>query len=306
MIALPRERVGPYVRALSTALSAAAPHGDFVPLAEAHAQLAAMDPAMSGPLLLPAEVDSRSGMPTFTWLERAIAESGLAREANPPSEDEVRRAMRLDPELGERLASRRRLHQHLLWRPVLSSMRLDVQLRRLSQSADFAVIYDRVEPRGTWLRVRIEVSAPTRDAGALSLTDAGKVRVDPGLSHLITRHSAVPLLAMQKQIEAACRGTVTRLARSRIGPFWFPGVQLPGSVPEVLGRGLVLHLQSEVVADDVHSAAHRDPLVDAPREAPRAGQQVFRERRFAAANAMVDALHNWCLSVGTPTTIVGF
>ncbi|TNE86572.1 MAG: hypothetical protein EP330_22815 [Deltaproteobacteria bacterium] len=306
MITLPRERVGPYVRALSAALTACAPHNDFVPLAEVQAHLGAMDPELSGPLLLPAEVEPRSGMPSFPWMERAIAERALARDADPPSEEEVTRALRLDPELGERLGSRRRLQQHLLWRPVLPAMRLDVQLRRLGSTADFAVIYDRIEPLGTWLRVRVEVQAPTKDAGALKLDANGRIVVDPGLSHLLTRHSAVPLLAMQRTVESACRGRVARLARSRIGPFWFPGVTLPEAVPAALGRGLVLHLQTEVVADDVQTAAHRDPLVATQTEKPRDGQKVFRERRFAAVKPMVEPVHAWCLERGVRTTVIGF
>lgn len=305
MMELPRERVGPYVRALSAALTACAPNTDFVPLGEAQSHLAAMDPELSGPLLLPAEVDDRSGMPAFPWLERAIAEKTLAKEAHPPSQAEIARATRLDPELGERMGSRLKLQQHLLWRQVLPAMRVDVRLRRLAEHADFAVVYDRIEPRGTWLRIRVEVSAPTRDAGALKLVDR-RVSVDAGLSHLLTRHSGVPLLALQKQLAGACRGEVTRLARSRVGPFWFPGVQLPGGVPEVLGKGLLLHLQTEVVAQDVLTAAHRDPLVPRTVEQPPEGQQVFRERRFAAIEPMVDAVHNWCLASGARTTVVGF
>lgn len=306
MIDLARERAGPYVRALSTALATCAPNHDFVPLAEALAHLAAMDPALSGPQLLPALVESRTGMPSYPWMERVIAERALAREADPPSEEEVARASRLDPVLGDRLAGRRRLQQHLLWNPVLPSVRLDVQLRRLGRTADFAVIYDRIEPLGSWLRIRVEVSAPRRDGGALALDDEGRVRVDPGLSHLLTRHAAVPLLALQKTVEGVCRGLVVRLARSRVGPFWFPGVTLPEGIPEALGQGLLLHLETEVVARDIHVSAHRDPLVAAPTEAAPDGQGLFRERRFAASRPMVDAVHGWCMARGVRTTVVGF
>ena len=141
MIELARERAGPYIRALSTALSTCAPNHDFVPLAEASAHLAALDPALSGPQLLPAQVEPRSGMPSYPWMERVIAERSLARDANPPTEDEVARAIRLDPDLGDRLASRRRLQQHLLWHPVLpcllytSPSPRDATLSRMPSSA---------------------------------------------------------------------------------------------------------------------------------------------------------------------------
>ena len=80
MMVLPDERIGPYVRALARAVTTAAPHGDFCPLAEVRAHLAALDPTISGPTLLPAEVDARSGMPSFVWMERVVAESTLAAE----------------------------------------------------------------------------------------------------------------------------------------------------------------------------------------------------------------------------------
>ena len=75
---LPSERVGPYLRALLAGLEALAPNEDFVPLEEAAAHLRALDPANGGALLLPAEVDDGSGLPSFGWLERARAEQVVA------------------------------------------------------------------------------------------------------------------------------------------------------------------------------------------------------------------------------------
>ena len=303
---LAAERAGPYVRALAAALEAAAPHEDYVPLREATDHLHALDPAIAGPLLEPAEHDAESGMPAFPWLDRARAEQVVARESRPITVDEVQRARRLDPELGARMGARRSLHAHLLDARLLPTTRLSVQLRRLLRSTDFALVYDRVEPRGTWLRIRAEIRLPRgrRSAGSVELVGEDEVRVDPGLIHLITRHSPTPLLALQEQLELASDGTIVRLARSRIGPFWFPGVPLPSGVPEALGRGLVLHLATEVVADDVHTSGHTDPLrPQDPRERPRDGQGLYRTRQFAAHPAQVEAVHAWCASAGVKTTV---
>src|SRR5262245_27051484 len=98
---LPPERVGPYVRALMAGLTALAPSEDHVPLSAALDHLAALDPTNGGALLAPGEVWPRTGMPTYSWLERARSEAEFAaRGTGPePSEAELVRVHALDPEL---------------------------------------------------------------------------------------------------------------------------------------------------------------------------------------------------------------
>ena len=69
------ERAGPYARALRVALEALAPNEDHVPLAAASRHLRALDPAVSGTLLTPAEVVDATGMPAYPWMERVEAEA---------------------------------------------------------------------------------------------------------------------------------------------------------------------------------------------------------------------------------------
>ena len=76
-------RAGPYLRALRAALQALAPHDDFIPLVEMDEHLAALDPTLSGDVLEPFEVEELSGLPSFSWLERATAEQALAKLAEP-------------------------------------------------------------------------------------------------------------------------------------------------------------------------------------------------------------------------------
>ena len=94
---LPPARVGPYLRALAAGLHSLAPHEDFVPLAAAEAHLHALDPALSGALLGPAEVHPLSGLPAFPWMERALAEQVLAlggQAASDLSEAELARRIK--------------------------------------------------------------------------------------------------------------------------------------------------------------------------------------------------------------------
>jgi hypothetical protein len=293
---LPEGRVGPYVRALATGLNQLAPHGDFVPLIPALAHLKALDPALSGDLLAPAEVHDRTGMPSFTWMQRAISEKKLSEQGQDPSESDIERAARLDPALARRLAHRRTLRMHLRDNEVLPATDLHCELRRMGASTEVSGAYDRLAPDGRWLRIRFVVEGPghVNRLGPFRILRNGKLEVHTGVQHLLTRHFSTPLMALREQIEEASEGTVIRLTRSWVGPFWFPGIALPPDVPEQLGKGLLVQLSTEVVAIDVHHAIHLDPLFEAPHETAPEGQKIFRERRFAASANVIGALEDLC------------
>lgn len=304
---LPQARVGPYVRALAAALDALAPNQDFPPLAASLDHLRALDPAMSGTLFGPAEVDVRSGMPAFPWLERAWAERRVALEDGPRTLD-VERAASLDPELARRLRWRRDVHAHLREHEVLQTSRMRARARRLRSSTEVIVEHDRVMPDGSWSRVGLILAAApgTRDLGCARVGDQGRIDLDPGLVHLLTRHTVVPVVALRAQVSEVTEGRVRRLSRGRVGPFWFPGVELPERVPDVLASGLVLHLALQVVADDVRTSAHRDPLHRATPMRVPAGLGVVEDRRFAASAALVAPLRQWVENQGVDSEIVPF
>ncbi len=298
------ERAGLYVRALQAGLQALAPHEDHVPLAAALAHLRAMDPLLSGDVLSPAETDDRTGMPAFPWMERTVAEAEMARAGNDgddPADGELARVETLDPALGRRLRSRRALHRHLRHHAVLPVVRLSATLRRRRPRETYTLAYDRLAPGGLWIRVRCEVeSGPGGIPGdLLAVRPDDRVAVDAGLRHVITRHLGTPLLALRSQLVAVTGARVTRLARSAVGPFWYPGVEAPAHVPPALLSGLLLHLSTEVVAGDVHTPAHRDPWLPAPAdERPPEGQGIFRERRFAATPPLMEPLRRWAAAAG--------
>lgn len=298
---LPSERVGPYVRALQAGLNALAPNDDHVPLVRALAHLEALDPALSGDLLLPAEVDDRTGLPAFVWLERALAEQAVARGGeDSPDAAHVSRAAALDPSLAARMRARGALHAHLRARPLLSPSSLHVAALHMDVREAYRASYDCLSATGLWTRVRVDIHGPHGWAqGLLILREDGTVFGDPGLLHLFARHAATPLLAMATQLAAGTGARVVRLSRSSIGPFWFPGFPLPDGAPAAFRRGLALHLHSEVVGRDVHTSAHRDPLVPAdPSERPPRGSGVFRERRLAVSPGLRTATRDWARGRG--------
>ena len=90
-----------------------------------------------------------------------------------------------------------------------------------------------------------------------------------------------------------------------VGPFWFPGVQMPADVPAALGTGLMLHASTEIVAVDVHLDRHLDPWIPPPRseQAPQ-GQRVYRERRFAANPGVMPAAQEWAERLGFRNIVV--
>ena len=307
---LPSANAGPYLRALHTGLNRLAPGDDHVPLAEALAHLEALDPNLSGELLYPAAVDERSGLPAFPWMERALAEQALARTAtdlDEPDDEGLAHAAQLDPALGQRMTQRRALHRHLRRHVLLPVSRLTASLRCRQPREEFVLAYDRMVPGGTWMRIRCDLCAPPgwSSSGLLRVRKDDRVIIDEGLHHLFTRHSITPLLGLQAQLASTTGVGVTRLARSAVGPLWFPGIPAPAGAPSELLAGLLLHLSTEVVADDVNHPVHRDPWIPPPRrEVPPHGQGIFRERRFAATPELIRHAEDWGRSGGFEVSVV--
>ncbi len=306
MMQLPEGRIGPYLRAFRAGLEALAPHGDYVPLAELLTLLEALDPACSGPLLLPAELDLQAGLPSLNWVERARAEQAQARtgdDGTDPSEDEIERAYGLDHKLGARLEARRRLHRLLRRQDLLPGSRLEAVLRRMDGAPHVEIWFDHLAAGSAWERLRVEVVAPVslNEGGAVEVRGRHQVAVHPGLRHLLARHAPTPLVALHHQLQEGLGGRVVRLSRSCVGPFWFPGVPLPPGVPAALGRGLVLQISSEVVGEQVRIGRHLDPWKPIPpgELVPR-GQRVYRERRFCASPALLPELERWGQTAGVP------
>lgn len=314
MIRLAEERIGPYVRALSAALSALAPGEDHVPLSAGLDHLAALDPAKGGLLLQPAEVWERSGMPSYTWLERARSEAELAARspALGPDDEELVRIRQLDPALADRMHARRELHRHLRTAELVPAMRLIGAVRwfgRLDTTraiprmeATVGLAYDRMAPDGRWVRIRIELVTSGSVDGPLWVDRAGRLHLDERLRHLLTRHFADVPDALRVQIEQATEARVTRLSRSFLGPFWFPGIDLPEGVPAALGTGLLLHASTEVIDPNLRESLNIDPLERHP--STESDWPVFRERRFAAAGAVVEVVRQWSEAAGVRANVV--
>ena len=305
---LPRERVGPWVRALRAAANALAPDEGWVPLAEILAHLDALDPALSGDLLLPAEVMPATGMPSYGWLSRAVAEAAVARSADAaldPSDAELARVRDLDPALGERMARRRALHRHLRSVALLPTTRLYGAVRRKVPSVDLVLRYDRIAPDGRWQRIAFELrSPPGQLPDGLGLSGEDRVRVDEALLHLLTRHFATGLLALRAQLEAATGVEVVHLSRGWLGPFWWPGVTLPEGVDPRLGAGVLLHASREQVGAAIRSSRHVDPLHPPPVESVPEALGVFRERRLACNAALLVPAQQWFEAAGLQGAVV--
>jgi len=306
-VILPSERVGPYLRALEASLEALAPNDDYVPLSEAVAHVRALAPGVGGELLAPAEISARTGMPAYAWLERAQAEQVLARrsrDSDDPTDDELARAASLDADLGARLRDRRDLHRHLRRHDLLPALRTTGAVRRLDPH-DVALCYDRMAPDGRWVRIRGEVRVRERRAGPLRIGSEGRLHLDERLQHFLTRHFTDRLDALHAQLAEVCEGEVRRLSRAWLGPFWFPGVQLPDDVPAALGTGLLLHASAEVMSTDIEASRHLDPWrPPPPDEQVPEGLQVFRERRFAATGRVVAVARAWAEGKGFRNVVV--
>jgi hypothetical protein len=303
MLLQPRT-VGPYLAALRAALRAHAPDEDFVPLVEIDNHLIALQPTLSGELLLPAEVNPMDGLPHHNWLTRARAEGVLAREVG--SEVSAPNAA-LGEEYQAIHQARARLHAHLRSGPLLPSSRLVAKQRYLGQESTFRVQFDHLLPGAGWMRVRADVSGRFEEDGGLFQVRADdRVRVDDGLKHLFIRHGTTPLLVLLESLSALLLVDIHRLSRTFVGPFWFPGLPLPEDVPDILRDTLVLHLFQELVGRDVSQSTHQDPWVPPTLGVePPGGMGLFRERRLWVPRSRVEGVCEWADARGG-AVVVGF
>jgi len=298
------ENPSAYLAALRAGLEALAPNADFVPLREGLATLSLLDPALSGDLAAPAELDPSSGMPSVGWLLRAL---GALSSARSVGEAELARALRLDPEVGLRMQARQRVAD-VQEVPVLPTSRLRGAIRRRGVTTDFLLVFDRLTTDSHWLRTRVDLTGPAgwEERGPVCLLPDGSVRLDEGLTHLLGRHLHTPISALCFQIQDGTGALVTRLSRGRIGPFWFPGQGLPEGVPPILSSGLVLHASKEILDRTITRSAQNDPLgvLRGGREDVLPEEMgLVRERRFAASPALHPSLLSWSSSLGCAVTV---
>jgi hypothetical protein len=278
-----------------------------VPLDQIEAMLQALDPALSGTILAPAEAQEATNMPGFSWMSRARSEQVLAREGRDSAPERLDQVRLLNANLADRLEARSRLHAHLRRCTLLPTTRLSVSLAQANPVPVFDLTYDRIAPDGRWSRINARVLGQQGASryGPLTVDGRTGVRVAPGLLHLLTRHFATPLMALREQIQVTCEVQMQRLSRTWIGPYWTPGCTLPPQAPAGVERGLVVHMTAETVAVDVRRSAHRDPWFPAPiGESAPGGQGIFRERRFAATDNVIELLKRWARDQGFEVPVV--
>ena len=246
---LPSERVVPWLRALSAAVQAIAPHNDFVPMDAAVAHIQCLSPSLSADVLAPAQVDPDSGMPSLAWMTRATAEQALGRHAEPVS-DTVRR---LDPALAARMDARCRLATHLATHELLPVLRLVGRVRRVDRQTSAFLVFDHIDPAGRWVRTRVELSAPagTRDLGLVQVDAAARIVVQPGLHDVFARHILTSLPSLLVALQGLTTARVCRVSRASLGPFWYPGGPQAVVMPPAVVKTLVLHALHEAMGDDV-------------------------------------------------------
>ncbi len=292
---LPPAQAGPYLRALRAALDAAAPDRDWPDLAAAALHLRLLDPALSGPLFAPAELDPISGLPAHAWLERAAA----ARRTGPATPEAaahldalVTRAAGLDPAREARLAARQAVARLAPGAPVLAALHSAAVLVRDRRPLTVGVAVDRRLPTVGWVRMRAELVAGPGDRLAGIRRDGEGVRVEPGLAALLQRHATSPLAPAAATLAAATGGRVLRLCRGTIGPFWFPGLARPPGIPVPVAATLVLHLQRACLGTALSGHVHGDSLrpADPP---PPPGLGLHTERHLVAHRSGAAAVAAW-------------
>ena len=308
--ALPSDRCAVYVRALRAAVYALAPDADHVPAEATDTHLHALDPAVSGPLLLPATIDTVTGLPSSSWLDRVRAERDALHQTQAIDADRIARASQADPQLAARLQGRRRLMDWLSGRSLLPDLAVGAKVLRDdgSQRVVQLTVDRRLDGAG-WIRLRADVVDTRQTAGVVARMDeAGRILLRAGLGELLTRHTISPLPGVYGILTEVAGLRVRRLSRGCIGPFWFPGGSVPDHAPEWASQGLSLHQSLVVMADDVRHSHHTDPWLRLPQhggEGLPAGFGVYRSRRFAVSPAIAEAVRSWSTArVGAAQVVV--
>ena len=305
---LPDSRTAVYVRALRAAVHALAPDADHVPAIATDTHLHALDPALSGPLLLPAVIDAGTGLPSSGWLDRVRAEREAVQGSRTVDDARIERVSRADPELGARLRGRRDLMAWLAARPLLPDLSVDGRVLR--DDEDGLVVQLTVDRRlegAGWVRLRADVVDPRLPGPAIAGIDrSGGVALRPGLAELLARHTISPLPGVYSILTEVAGLQVRRVSRGCIGPFWFPGGPMPEDAPAWAARGLTLHQSLAVMGAEVRQGGHVDPWSPPVLgERPPPGFGVYRARRFAVSPAIADAVRAWSTDrVGAAQVVV--
>lgn len=302
---LPEARTAGYLTALSQGCRALAPSSDWVDVDGVIDLLEALDPALSGALLSPAELDGESGLPAWAWVERARAEQAVARSpasVADHSDAELALARRHDPALASRLEHRTRLHRSLRRAELAPVHQLSVVPRRRGRTEDFTLRLDAYISSLGWMRLKLDVSgiAGWHDPSVLTV-DGDRATPGDGLRHLLARHKLTSLDALRLQLREVLGVQVPRLSRSWLGPFWFPGLPMLERQPPVFAGALTLHATLEVLAGDIQHTRDRDPLASYALPPPK-GFGRWRERRLATTQP--DAVRAWWAEQGDPGVVV--
>ena len=297
MTTLPDHRVGPYIRALRAGVRILAPDADHVSAAALGVHLEALDPHVSGPLLLPGRIDLRSGLPNLAWMDRVRAERDASVGVRATDPKRVEAIRRTDPELAERLMGRVRMLGVVGQHALVPELQVQAQMVRRGEgrNADgrrVRITLDRRIPGAGWTRIRVEADNPEQGRVVRSVGLGGDVVLQAGFADLLARHVVSPLAGLHGVLREVAGLQVHRLSRGVLGPFWFPGGPEPEGAPEWSRGALVLHLGLEVIGVEVRNSAHHDPFVRG-LVAGVEGGGVFRGRRLAVSPGRVDAARAW-------------
>lgn len=306
-LSIPPQRVGPYLRALRAGLHALALDADFSPLPTLDAHLAALDPAVSGPLLAPASVDPHTGLPDATWMARAVAERAALIERPPPSPERVARIAAHDPELAARLEGRIGLARHLRHHELLPELSVSARVVRRAGPVLERVraVVDRRLPGAGLVRLRVDVG-PTGAPGEVvaRVQPDGTAVLQPGVAELLVRHIRTPLLLLNAVLQDVLEAPVLRVSVGFVGPFWFPGGPTDARAPAWAEGALVLHAVRGVVGDTVRTSGCADPFYDVGAQSSQAGPSpeaapgTWRDRMLAVSPPVLDAARAWVAERG--------
>ncbi len=233
-----------------------------------------------------AEIDGRSGLPTYAAMQRAWTDQAVAVDALSQLPSEAALLAKPDSEVHARLLRRRRYYAALSGVKLAPLGDLTVKLRNQSgERCALRLVLDKLLAEGLYVRLTVDLEQKGADPGPLESA--------------LFRGAGLGAEATFIQAAALPEVRVERVVRGIIGPFHQADLsRRPGLPP-----GEILELALETAAVDQMEDRDLDPFADlmgealgaearASYEAARAryGYKVCLERQFVAQATLVDTL----------------
>lgn len=291
------------------------------------AQLRAMGPQAHGGLYGALRVDRRSGLPTYPEWARISTDAELCPTVLrdlPPADELQARAAEAPASIHGKQWLKHRYYSHLQTIDGASPSQMHVDVRRVDpeqRRAWFRVVLDKLDVRGVFVRMTVEMSQHTeRWTRAMVDLQGDMAEETEALRALIYRMTTVDAELTFVQLGQTAGVEVERVVKGSVGPMYVAAAAVPAPLLEAVGSlgqdDLIASFAQDTAALDLHSDGDNDPLSRlAPPRTPEEqavfgqaraelGYRVFKDRKFVVSSRSLEPrVHAFCRRAGTRNVV---